>query len=281
MPQTRLNTWMSRLSPRGPQLAAITFGALIAAELAHATLGVISAGSAPKVALAPSSRPGIRTNGGDVVKIVAARLFGTLAEDPQAPATVTRRADPKLVLTGTFASRDPNHGTAIISTEGATSQVYSVGQSVAGASLASVYVDHVLLRRNGSLENLVFPKLSGGAISPGQQAHLQQQPALAADEGPADAAVHASQTLGDLAQMTPTAVGGRRGYRVYNTSDPEAFKASGLHPGDLVTAINGTSLQDQAPQAALQMLNSAQANGAAVTVMRGGRATVINVNLHQ
>jgi general secretion pathway protein C len=281
MPQTRLTTWMSRLSPRVPQFVSITFGVLIAAELAHATLGIVRAGSAPAVMHAPGNRyPRAQTDGVDVANIVAARLFGTAPGDPQTRDAATRSADAKLVLTGTFASQDPGHGNAIISTDGGTSMVYSVGQSVAGASLASVFFDHVLLRRNGNLENLKFPKLLSGAITQVQQAHLPQRSARLADEGPTDAAPHSPQTLGELAQMTPTAVGGRRGFRVYNSSDPEAFKASGLRPGDLVTSINGTSLQDQPPQVAQQLLNSVQPGGTSVTVMRGGRPTVINLNLH-
>jgi len=67
-----------------------------------------------------------------------------------------------LVLTGTIASQDPKHGIAIIS-DGGPAKVYSVGDNVNGASLHSVYLDHVILDRAGALETLQLPRLLTGS----------------------------------------------------------------------------------------------------------------------
>ena len=64
------------------------------------------------------------------------------------------------MLAGTIATQDPKHGVAIIS-DGGPSKVYSVGDNVGGASLHSVYLDHVILDRGGALETLLLPRLLG------------------------------------------------------------------------------------------------------------------------
>ncbi len=91
--------------------------------------------------------------------VVAAHLFGVAGgrSDAQDPDNAPQ-SSANLLLAGTIATQDPKHGVAIISEGGAPSKVYSVGERVGGASLHSVYLDHVILDRGGALETLLLPR---------------------------------------------------------------------------------------------------------------------------
>ncbi len=69
-----------------------------------------------------------------------------------------RKARPTCCWREPSPPRIPKHGVAIISDGGAPSKVYSVGERVGGASLHSVYLDHVILDRAGALETLLLPR---------------------------------------------------------------------------------------------------------------------------
>ncbi|MEJ0004924.1 MAG: type II secretion system protein N [Steroidobacteraceae bacterium] len=269
----------TQLSCRGPLVTSFLIACLIALELARAGYGLLGPGWAQTVVppAADLRLQAAEKRGVNVAMVAAAHLFGAAPEAPRAPDAIIRSTDSKLVLTGTFATGDPARGKAIIAADGAASNVYAVGQNVAGAMLDSVYSDHVLLRRNGQLESLAFPKLMSG-VPHARLAQLSPKAVSEAESSPADDSEHHLQSLGEMAQLTPTSMGGKRGYRVYSSKDPDALRAAGLMRGDLVTAINGASLQDQPPDVAQQMLNSVQQAGMAVTVMRNGRSTVVNLN---
>ncbi len=77
--------------------------------------------------------------------------------------------------------------------------------------------------------------------------------------------------IADIMRPQPVfAQGKQRGYRVYPGRNRQAFIRLGLRPGDLVTAINGTPLDDPARgQEVFATLGSS--SEAHVTVMRNGR----------
>ena len=81
-------------------------------------------------------------------------------------------------------------------------------------------------------------------------------------------------------RVQPAAVGGAlRGYRIYPGRDRSLFNAAGLRPGDLVTAINGTDLNDATR--ALQMLTElSTATQVSLTVERGGNPQTVNISLN-
>jgi len=70
------------------------------------------------------------------------------------------------------------------------------------------------------------------------------------------------------------------GFRVYPGRNRAAFMQLGLRPGDQVTAINGTPLDDR--DRGEQILRTlASSSEARVTVIRGGQAQELNLNLAQ
>jgi general secretion pathway protein C len=74
------------------------------------------------------------------------------------------------------------------------------------------------------------------------------------------------------------AQGKQRGYRVYPGRNRQAFVQLGLRPGDLVTSINGTPLDD--PARGQEIFSTLGASSEArVTVMRNGRQQDLTLNL--
>ena len=72
--------------------------------------------------------------------------------------------------------------------------------------------------------------------------------------------------------------GRQRGYRVYPGPNQAAFNRLGLRPGDLVTAINGTTLDDPTKGGEIFSTLSSVAE-ARVTVIRNGSQQELVLNL--
>ena len=283
----RSNEWLSRLQGNGPRLVSLALAALIAVELARIAVSLLGAGPVrspqpvPSRAMPRPQRPAL-----DVQSIVSAHLFGVATVDPttQDPANAPQ-STANLLLAGTIATQDPKRGVAIIS-DGGPSKVYLVGDNVGGASLHSVYLDHVILDRGGALETLLLPRLLG----PGMHA-----PPVMHRPGGADArTVAAVDNIRRLVQQDPgildqvmrtvpsydNAAGKLRGFRAYPGRNRQIFMRLGLKPGDLVTAINGTTLDD--PQRSQEVFNTIQTSDhVTVTVERGGVKQEISLNIAQ
>jgi general secretion pathway protein C len=159
-----------------------------------------------------------------------------------------------------------------------------VGQQVpGGAQLHSVYNDRAIIERGGALESVFLPKSTGTPLAMGAPPPQAAQP-----EGN-DAMVERMRQMvnndpGLIAQlMRPQAVfaGGKmRGFRVYPGGNRQAFARLGLRPGDLVTAINGTPLDDK--DRAQEIFNTlSSSTEARVSVTRNGRQQELVLNLAQ
>jgi general secretion pathway protein C len=277
---------MARLPRNGPWLVSLVLAALIAVELAR--IGVALLGGAPVKSVVPAPRPataGLPGHSGvDGAVIEAAHLFGIAKADSAAqdPNTAPLSAA-NLVLAGTIATQDPRHGVAIIS-DGGPSKVYSVGDNVGGASLHSVYLDHVLLDRAGALETLMLPR----QLPP-------SRPAIARAPAPPNSNTAASvENLRHMVEQNPSVLneimrtvpsydnqqGKLRGFRIYPGRNRTAFNGLGLRPGDLVTGINGTPLDD--PQRSREVLNTIESSDrATVTIERAGQTQDITLNIAQ
>ncbi len=216
----------------------------------------------------------------DLPGILNAHLFGVAGVDAGAtdPNAVAATQMP-LVLVGTIAEADPARGYAIIGDSAATAKVYAVGKTITGGTkLHSVYPDRAILDRGGKLEALLLPrKFTGTGLTPPSAPPAAQSDPLLGDR------------LRDLAAQNPAAIteiirpqpvfanGQQRGYRVYPGRNRSQFTKLGLMPGDLVTAINGTPLDDAARgMEILQTMNAA--TDVNVTVERNGQTTQININ---
>src|SRR3974390_68494 len=283
MLDTRANEWLSRLQAHGPRVVSLVFAALILLQL-------LQIGFAMFATPVKSPQP---TNAGfvpqrpraeiDLPKIIAPNPCGTPAGTSQDPDSAPR-STANLQLAGTIATEDPRHGVAIISDGGAPSKVYAVGDRVGGASLHSVYLDHVILDRGGALETLLLPR----QLPP-------SRPTTAAVQRPADPRTAAAvDNIRRMVQQDPNildqvmrtvpsydnAAGKLRGFRAYPGRNRQIFSKLGLRAGDLVTAINGTPLDD--PQRSQDVFNTIQnSDHVNVTIERGGQKQDLSLNIAQ
>ena len=238
--------------------------------------GVAPATNAPAVVAPPPARAV------DVASIVNAHLFGE-ANAPAAGSTdpnAVAASQMPLVLVGTIANTDPTLGYAIIGESAVSAKVYGVGKTITGGTkLHSVYPDRAILDRGGKLEALLLPKkFQGGGMS-----------AAAPLPGASPADPMLGDRLRQLAATNPAAItdilrpqpvfanGQQRGYRIYPGRNRSQFNKLGLLPGDLITAINGTPLDDASRgMDILQTMNTASA--VTMTVERNGESVQVNVN---
>jgi len=253
-----------------------------AVQLVWTVLGARTGSPAAAVA-PPEPPPAAAAAAVDVQRIVGAHLFGVAgaSETPDADPSKVAMTRMNLVLAGTIAEADPRQGYAIVGESAATARVYSVGKTITGGTkLHSVYPDRVILDRGGKLEALLLPKKFQGGGASAARPTLPTRPLPDPSLG---------QRLQDLATQNPGAIteiirpqpvfanGQQRGYRIYPGRNREQFSRLGLMPGDLVTSINGTPLDDPARgMEILQSMNSA--TQVTVTVERNGQSTQVNIN---
>jgi general secretion pathway protein C len=287
MLDTRTNEWLSLLKANAPRLVSLVLAALIAVQLAQiAIFAFVKPVKSPQPVLtATAARPQHSTL--HIQNVISAHLFGVAAVNSgaQDPANAPQ-SSANLLLAGTIATQDPKRGVAIISDGGGPSKVYSVGDRVGGASLHSVYLDHVILDRSGALETLQLPRqlLAGsrGAAAVIRRPGVDPRTAAAVD----NIRHMVQQDPGILDQVMRTvasydnAAGKLRGFRAYPGRNRQIFGKLGLKAGDLVTAINGTALDD--PQRSQEVFNTIQTSDrVTVTVERGGQKQDISLNIAQ
>ena len=264
-----------RLATWGLALALGVQGAFILTDLAGSGKGPASGATAP--AAAPSRSV-------NVAAITNTHLFGVaqVAPSEQNAATAQQTSMP-LVLTGIIAAGDPKNGLAILGPNAAGTKVYAVGDNVpGGAKLHSVLSDRVVLDRNGTLEYLALPRNSQtgmpNAPTPTTTALQTENPVV---ERMRRIMTDDPGLVADIMRPQPVfAQGKQRGYRVYPGRNRQAFTRLGLHPGDLVTAINGTPLDDPSRgQDVFRTIGSS--SEAHVTVLRNGQQQDLTWNIAQ
>ena len=138
--------WLQRYAPA---LLAVALIIAMSISLAWQAAGWLRLQRSPvAVAASPVSHESIRS---DPTRL--ARLFGTSAQDPNAPPPATNL---DLVLKGSFVQSDPKLSSAIIQRQGDKPHRYAVGGEIS---------DRVALQRGGRLESLPFPHRSGGLLA--------------------------------------------------------------------------------------------------------------------
>jgi general secretion pathway protein C len=216
----------------------------------------------------------------DLAAITNAHLFGAAPTLKQDGANAPQTSMP-LVLTGIIAGNDPQNGLAILGQSAQTTKVYAVGDNVpGGAKLHSVYSDRVVIDRDGRLESLSLPRqMNAGNAPPPSSAALQNEnPAI---ERMRRMISEQPGLLADVLRPQPVMDHNRmNGFRVYPGRNRAAFTRLGLRPGDQVTAINGTPLDDrERGEQILRTLGSS--SEARVTLIRQGQQQDLTLNIAQ
>src|SRR4029077_2875644 len=140
-----------------------------------------------------------------------------------------------------------------------------------------------ILDDNGELQTLGLPRNLNPALAPPPSAALLQGGANPSFERVRRMISEQPGLIGDVVRPQPVVdlkSGRMNGFRVFPGRDRTAFARLGLHPGDLVTAINGTPLDDRdRSEQILKTLSSA--SEARVTVVRGGQQQDLVLNIAQ
>jgi general secretion pathway protein C len=184
-----------------------------------------------------------------------------------------------LVLAGTMALEDPEMGFAIVGETAVNAKFYRVGSMInGGVRLHAVYADRVIIDRNGALETLILPR---GAVSTAPAPVARNVVTNSVGENLRRIATTNPNALGELLRAQPVFSNGtQKGYRIYPGRDRQQFARLGLQPGDLVTAINGASLDD--PNRGGEILNTLTASTTAqVTVERNGATQQLSLDMAQ
>lgn len=237
-------------------------------------------------------------------------LFGKVQKAAAVPQVVNApETSLNLELQGVFISEDDRSSTAIIGQKNKSGELYEIGDRIPGnAELTAVHEDHVLLRRNGRIEKLLFsdskfrvqqPEAKAQPVASGQRNvtrdNLQRirdrmrgsvEPGLADPASASAAVAQMRQRLmedpaGTLASagITPVREGEASGYRVGDDT-PNAVKQSGLQPGDVILSVNGRPVGAATSDAAM-MDQVMSASRARVEVQRGERRFFLTVPVPQ
>ena len=272
--------WLERATRTLPKALSVVLIVAIAWQLVQLTWLLLEPAPDPDAGpIEASTTTSPRPKGVDVQSIVNAKLFGTAqsAAPVAGPAPETQL---NLVLSAVFAGADPGKGLAIIGESAQQTKVYSVGDSIrSGTRLHAVHPDRVILDRGGALETLALPKRNLVAMA-------------ARPAPPTRQANPVIENLRRVAETNPTAFaeivrpqpvfanGVQRGYRVYPGRNRQQFAKLGLHPGDLVLAINGTPLDD--PQRGMEIFNTiSTSDRVQLTVERNGQSQDLTLNTSQ
>ncbi len=241
----------------------------------------------------------------DINRLIGYHLFGVPNAAPQAAAVVDApETRLNLVLRGVAASAEQDQSRAIIAS-GNEEHTYAIGDAVpGGATLQSVLPDRVILRRAGRLETLTLPRESADGVvevtSPGSASAPVTSAQEPADRSPTEVFARDPVTppsmppakiralreellnnpvkLTDIVRPQPVFENNKQiGYRLYPGPEQDRFRALGLQSGDLVTAINGTALND--PAQSLQLLQELDnMQTVTLTIQRDGREQQLSLS---
>jgi general secretion pathway protein C len=275
--------WRALVLAHGPRIATWALAIALGVQAAVILTNLAGSGHTPKGLSSPVVTPPPSGHNVDVAAITNARLFGTppVEATPAQDAENAPQTTMPLILTGIIAADDPQNGLAILGANANATKVYAVGDSVpGGAKLHSVFGDRVVIDRGGRLETLALPRQAQGVSAPAPSAAALQT------ESPVMDRMRKLMTddpglMADIMHPQPVFKQGKQqGFRVYPGRNRQAFLRLGLHPGDLVTAVNGTPLDDPARgQEIFRTLGSS--SEAHITVMRNGQQQDISLNIAQ
>ncbi len=274
--EAMLRRWAAALQHAVPSLATIALILVIAWLLAQLTWALLPQPASTTGSYAPP--PAAAAHQPVAGKIADRHLFGTAS---QGGGNLSNAPDTTLALTlhGIVAGKNPKDSRALIVANG-DEEPYSVGASLpGGAVIRAIFPDRVMLERGGRVEALRLPKADSGqgatmaGITPDTQ---QSQPAFSPvpqDLGELRQQIAQNpQRLMDVVRAMPVQEQGKlTGYRIYPAGNPAMFTQLGLHPGDVVTAVNGIPLTD--PAQSMRILAALKTSEQiSITLLRNGQS---------
>jgi general secretion pathway protein C len=257
-----------------------------------------AADPAPPINSMSAGAARIAKNAVDIEAMVAWHLFGEVGAQPRnaSAAAVEEQAKEttlNLQLLGLVSASEPSQSLAIIMADG-TQQHLKVGEQLPGGGkvvLNKVLLDRVIIDNNGRYETLWLydpaqtarqpgaGKPLGAALPPQNVDHRNNAQVTNAAQNYRQQLYKNPSSLADVVQVSPANENGKlKGYRINPGRDPKQFQQFGFKAGDIVTSINGVTLDD--PQRAMELYNVIRtAQEAAFTVRRGDQDVTLTVSL--
>ena len=245
----------------------------------------------------------------DIDSLVAWHLFGEAGEVvveiplPEEAAQASAREGIEdgaqetrlqVILRGIVSSTEDGLGYAIIESN-SQQDVYAVEDKLplsGEVTLAKVMPRQVVLDNGGTYELLVLYEESGlGGAAPAEpSANTAPEPPAAVDrrddsettslaQSYRERLYQNPQSLAEVVRISAVREGSTmRGYQVSPGKDAEQFRQMGFEAGDVVTGINGVSLDN--PTNTMVLYNSLRTAGEVVFELeRGGQQMTLSVNL--
>jgi general secretion pathway protein C len=264
--------FMESVQRRAAAVAQLLALVLLAATLAAVTWRLVPARDTPAPPPARAAAPGGAEQKWNIAQW---HLFGVRpAEVPVGSVESLPETNLNLLLRGVVAtSPDGKGGGAIIGVPNGAEDYYALDARLpGGAVLSEVYPDRVVLNRGGRLETLRLPR---EVLENGPPPDARAEAEAGGDQAPSlrqyrDMLVSNPQQFSDLVKVAPRSEGGRFiGYEIQSGRDQALFDRLGLAPGDVVTSVNGISLDS--PAKALGILRTlVGADDVRVDILRNG-----------
>lgn len=279
--------WQSTLA-RAPLWVSLLLVILIAQAAAEMTWLLLEP-EAPARSQVVNGTPATATPSSQISlqNVVNLHLFGEAqmadAEVTDAPIDAPKTSL-NLVLRGVFSDSDPDKALAIIADGGGKEHLYGVGDQVPGGAVVhAIYPDRVILQRNGQLETLLLPRdelPDRAVVMSSPRPVTRERSVQAPDKLKEMRAMLKSdpQKLWQQVRIEPVLEEGRiKGYRLFH-QDAQLMRALGIQKSDIITEVNGMSLDD--PAVLYQLLNELDSSkDIRLTVERKGSKEVIVVHM--
>ena len=218
--------------------------------------------------------------------IAGLNLFGNVQQSNPVTAAEAPETRLNLELQGIFIATDAAESSAIVAERGKDGELFAIGDRLPGnAVLEAVFNDHILLKRGGQIEKLMF---SDSNLL--QQLSADDATSLESESTPDNTTSRVSQIrqritdrqrtdrrpvtqpganlrnfvndyreriesdpAGLLSELGVSAVseGQASGYRIGDELPSQQMMQAGLQEGDLILSVNGTPVGDVSSDAAL------------------------------
>lgn len=194
----------------------------------------------------------------DITRVSEAFRFDGQADLGRMDAVNATETQLALVLHGTIVASDEAHSRAIISSQDKQS-VFRPGDSVSEGgrvNLVAVHESYVLLDNQGVTEALrIIPgeeEIASTAVASNAATNRSSSPDVVSDASPAISQL-ASQPVAEWLRIRfVNRDDGVRGLQVRHGSRVDLLRSIGIELGDVITAVDGQSIQSPAQLAGLQ-----------------------------
>lgn len=220
--------------------------------------------------------------------LTGAHLFG-IADTLTAQTSAAKMPETKLnlVLRGVLTAGNSDMASAIIA-QGANGQeeIYGLNDKMPGGiTLREIHPEHVIIERQGQLEILNLEKDEGEDLFSAPVTQPQSSATTLSTASSQELKSIRSELISNPASFSKYALpvvvrenGKQVGYRLQPQQNSDLLKQAGLEASDVITSINGVSLDDM--QNSISALNELRsASQVSIVVKRNGVEIPLNIQL--